>query len=439
MVVLGTPVVLLAESLGANTFQVGLMYSFVFLLLPVQVLATATLPRFGYKKQVLFAWSSRSFFLLIPLAIAFSAPQTENPALVTWLLAAMFFFCFFRSIGTCAIQPWLFDLLPEKLQARYFSSDMAVISIAGVIALVFCSATFQWLPTFQAFTVQYTFALVGAALSVFGLAKLSDVPHPASFGPSRIIKEGPRLLVKPGNFRQYLVFSMVWVVSASAVIPFSIYYLRAEAGMPSELIVFFSAVQSAGGVVGALFIKNRIDRIGVRRVFLIVIALNLGIYLFWTALIISGLSFPKVSGILTYLLPIAYFFIGVAGAGYFTSHLKYLAFVSQKSDRALKVSLQTAVVGFATGMASIGWGLIFKKTGESPTMNLPVFLGYFVFVILIQVLLIPAVRKLKEPDPKVKPLTNSYGIARPIRYIATLPVLRLGKGKSTPARKKSTE
>jgi len=67
MVVLGTPAVLLAESLGANTFQVGLLYSFVFLLLPVQVIATATLPRFGYKKQVIFGWAIRTLFLVIPI------------------------------------------------------------------------------------------------------------------------------------------------------------------------------------------------------------------------------------------------------------------------------------------------------------------------------------------------------------------------------------
>jgi hypothetical protein len=104
-----------------------------------------------------------------------------------------------------------------------------------------------------------------------------------------------------------------------------------------------------------------------------------------------------------------------------------LAFVSENRERALKVSMQTAVVGLATGIASIGWGLLFKKAGATPTMNLSAFLGYFVFIILIQLALIPYIRTLVEPDPGIKPLTNSYGIMRPLRFIATLPVLRRRK------------
>jgi predicted MFS family arabinose efflux permease len=424
MVALGTPAVLLAESLGANTFEVGLLYSFVFLLLPVQVIATATLPRFGYKAQTIFAWSTRTLFLLIPLAIVFFVPEGENRDMVNWLLLAMFLFCFFRSMGTCAIQPWLFDLLPEKLQARYFSTDMAIINVGGVIALVFCSLTFRFLPNYDAFAAQYSFALLGAILCVLSLSKLPTVAKPSSFGPLRIIKEGPGLLVAPGNFRRYLVLSVIWIVSASAVIPFSIYYLKAVASISETNIVLFTAVQSLGGIAGALIMKNRIDRFGIRRSFLIVIILNVFIYLSWVILISAGMTYPHLSKNLIFVLPVTYFLLGAAGATYFSSHLKYLAFVSEKRERALKVSLYAAVVGLATGTASIFWGFLFKQGGETPSMNLPAFLGYFVFIILVQLALVPYIRKLEEPDPSVKPLTNSYGIMRPWRFVATFPVLR---------------
>ncbi len=427
MVVLGTPAVLLAESLGANTFQVGLLYSFVFLLLPVQVLATATLPRFGYKKQVIFAWTARSVFLLIPLFIALSRPESTDPRLVNWFLFSMFCFCVFRSIGTSAMQPWLFDLLPEKLKARYFSTDMAVINVAGVIALVFCSLCFRWLDSYTAFTAQYIFALVGAFVCVVGLAKLPTVAKPESLGPMRIVAEGPKLLFRPGNFRRYLTLSLIWIVSGSAVIPFSIYYLKTEAGLSQTSIVLFSAVQSVGGIIGALIMKSRIDRYGIRRSFLIVILLNLIIYLLWIVLISYSITYPHLRGNLVYVLPFNYLLLGAAGATYFSAHLKYLAFVSENRERALKVSMQTAVVGLATGLASILWGLLFKKAGATPTMNLPAFLSYFVFIVLIQVALVPYIQKLAEPDPNIKPLTNSYGIMRPWRFIATLPVLRRRK------------
>ena len=69
-VALGTPMVLFAERLGASAFAVGLAYSFVFVLTPVQVLATALLPKYGYKRMMLSGWGLRSLFLLPPVALA---------------------------------------------------------------------------------------------------------------------------------------------------------------------------------------------------------------------------------------------------------------------------------------------------------------------------------------------------------------------------------
>jgi hypothetical protein len=46
---IGTPMVLFAEVLGATPLQVGLAYSFVFVLTPLQVLSTPLLSHFGYK------------------------------------------------------------------------------------------------------------------------------------------------------------------------------------------------------------------------------------------------------------------------------------------------------------------------------------------------------------------------------------------------------
>lgn len=423
MVVLGTPAVLLIETLGAGPFQVGLLYSFVFLLLPIQVLATATLPRFGYKKQVIFAWSARAVFVLVPAAIAFRAPVGERPDLVNAMLAAMFLFCFFRSIGTSGVQPWLFDLIPENLHARYFSTDMAVINVGGVITLIFCSLTFTWFEPFTAFSVQYGYAILGAALSVVGLSRLPAVPHPENFGALRILKEGPKLLTRPGHFRHYMILSTIWIVSGSAVVPFSIYYLKAEAGLSQASIVLFSAIQSVGGIAGALIMKSRIDRIGIQRSFLIVLGLNLAVYAGWTFFIVLTMRNPELTRMMIFLLPVNYVLLGASGATYFGSHWKYLAFVTENRERALKVSLHTAVVGLITGFASILWGLLFKQSGAVAAMNLHAFVAYFVCNMLIQLALIPVIRHLKEPDPGIKPITARYAMLR-LRFLTILPDLR---------------
>src|SRR5260221_3512118 len=105
-IAIGTPMVLFAERLGATSFQVGLAYSFVFLLTPVQVAATALLPHFGFKRVSLGGWSARSVFLAIPLGLTLVAPKMDNSWMVHALIWSVFFFCFFRSVGTSAMTTW---------------------------------------------------------------------------------------------------------------------------------------------------------------------------------------------------------------------------------------------------------------------------------------------------------------------------------------------
>src|SRR4051812_18609231 len=89
-IAIGTPMVLFAGELGATSFQVGLAYSFVFLLTPVQVAATALLPRYGFKRVALGGWGARSFFLAIPIVLAALTPTTPRPWMIHTLIWSVF-------------------------------------------------------------------------------------------------------------------------------------------------------------------------------------------------------------------------------------------------------------------------------------------------------------------------------------------------------------
>lgn len=116
---IGTPMVLFAEELGATPFQVGLAYSFVFVLTPLQIVSTALLPRFGFKALMLGGWRTRSFFLGVPVLLAVLAMRGVQ----SWMLGAMiwsvFFFCVFRSIGAASGTSWFYAILPEGVRGRY--------------------------------------------------------------------------------------------------------------------------------------------------------------------------------------------------------------------------------------------------------------------------------------------------------------------------------
>ena len=175
---LGTPLVLFASELGATSFEVGLIYSFVFLLLPVQIIATGFIPIIGYKKQIMLAWIARGSSLLIPLYLSFLAPEEPTRWMVHALILSSFLFCLFRTFGSCALPPMMYAILPDSIRGRYFSTDQAITGLAGIMILLVFSLLFKFAATYTAFLWQYSYALFAVIMTLFFMSRVADPPRP---------------------------------------------------------------------------------------------------------------------------------------------------------------------------------------------------------------------------------------------------------------------
>lgn len=391
MVALGTPMVLLLERLGASPSQVGLAFSAVFLFLPVQIVATATLPRFGYKSQTVASWAVRSLFLFVPFAIALMAPEEGRPWMIYAIIGSIFAFCFLRSIGTCGIMPWLWKLIPAELHGRYFATDQMLIGAAGVGTLFLLAGLFTWLPEYAAFTVAYGVAIAGATLSVLALMRLDDVEKPPPTDLRTIARRTPALLKEPGAFRFYVLYTFLFWLVLSGVAPFLAYYLKNALGLETGLIIGLTAGQFIGGITASSFIRSRLDPIGVRPFYIlsmICYALVLG---FWinhlagVAILATDqvLFLPGVAG--------SFFILGMAGNAFFSSHLKYLPQICPEGERALSVSVHSSVGGLAAGLSPMVWGLMIKDTatGGIESGAFLVYLGVTLGVVMVLGILVP--------------------------------------------------
>ena len=413
MVALGTPLVLLAGQLGASPVEVGLIYSFVFLLLPIQVLATVGLPRFGYKRQMFVAWSSRALFLLIPLWLTLLAPVSPERWMVWALVGSVFGFCFMRALGSCAFMPWLYHLVPDELRGRYFATDQFLSGISGLLTLLFCAALFTWLTPYEAFFWQYTYAIAGAVLAAFFLLRFPPAPAPARTSLGHILRMAPALCFRSGSFRQYLGFMVTSALLMTAFPPFAAYYLKVEAGMPMERIMLLSAVLFTGLIGGAWVLRPRLDRIGVKPVWRIALLLKMLVFLFWMGMVWG------VPGVAVYL-PVAYFVFGISLCFWNSAHLKYLVRVCPEDDQPLAISTHTAVVGFLGGVAPIVWGWVFRETDAMAGLNQTRFLGYLGLAVVGQIVLFAWVRRLTSKHRERPGIQMGMPILRPFRYLAHL-------------------
>jgi MFS family permease len=413
MVALGTPMVLLAGELGASSFQVGLAYSFVFILLPIQILATYTLPRFGYKRQAIFGWGSRGLFLFIPLFLAWLAPAHPEPWMVHLLIASVLLFALFRSTGSCALMPLFYHNLAEDNRGRYFSTDQSVTALSGIFTLLLGAALFKWLPVYDAFLVQYMYAILGTGLSVWFLARIPDAPRPEITRLAEIIQESPRVCIRPSPFRQYLWFMIFNGLISTAFVPLTTYYLKVELMMASERIMLLTAIQYAGAILGTMMMRNRIDHIGAKAVFRISIAAGAAISLYWIALIHN---FPGAR----MLLPVAFFGFGLSISNWVVASLKYLPSVCSQQRQALHVSIHGALVGLVGGMAPILWGFIVRPNDGGAGVNIHAFTLYFCALILVQVGIFFYVPRLTPQYRGREALQLASSILRPFRYMSQL-------------------
>lgn len=413
---IGTPMVLFAEQLGATPFQVGLAYSFVYVLTPLQIVATALLPRYGFKAVMLGGWRTRSFFLGVPAVLAIVALcGIERAWMVHALVASVFFFSVFRSIGSASNISWFLAILPEQLRGRYFASDQFVSAVSGVGTLLASALLFAWLPAYWALLTQYAIALIGSTISYFALKKLPDAERPTSISLRTVLRDTPRHLFSRSVFRGYLWLAVLWAIISTPIPPFAAYYLKVGPRLGAGQIMFFEVLRYFGVMVAAWAIRRRMDALGARIFFLLALALYAAVGVYWWFYLRNGLG--GVVGI-----GAAYFFVGLGVATWTVANLNYLPRIVSTEDRTLAVAIQSAVTSCLGGLAPAVWG-VFLKTGEGATRGFDagVFQWFFVSVIVVSLGLMPWMSRLPEQkDRPVEPIEIGSAILRPFRAVTVL-------------------
>ncbi len=431
---LGTPLVLLATELGATSFEVGLIYSFVFLLLPVQIIATAFIPWLGYKKQIMMAWIARGAALVIPFYLALVAPAEPARWMVEALVLSSFLFCLFRTFGSCALPPMLYAILPDEVRGRYFSIDQAITGAAGIFILLLFSFLFRHVATYTAFAWQYAYGLLAVVMTLYYMARIDDPVRPERTSIREIAAETPKICLRRSPFRQYLIFMLASSLMGTAFVPLKAYYLKAEAGLGMDQILLYTAVQYLGSIIGTIVMRNRIDEVGVKPVFRLSLSLSAGVSTYWFFLV-TGIYPPLQNGLF-----VAYFLFGISSSQWLCAHLKYMPRVCDESKQALHVSVNAAAVGIIGGMAPVIWGFLVKLPGNVPGIRDDRFAFYFVALLVCQLTLLLYVPKLTSRHRNRPSFLIESNITRPFRYLGQIinVVPLQGPGRPGSTGKKST-
>ncbi len=391
-IALGTPMVLFAENLGASTFIVGVVYSFVFLMAPLEVAGSFLLPRFGYKRLMMTCWALRSSFLIPLIWLAWKRPESGEGWALWVFVGGLFLFCFFRSWGNCCFIPWMYAVLPKPQRGSYFGSVQLAVGLSSIGTLFLCSALFQWMDTYEALTIEFSLALFGSILGLVAISALPDAVKPNKISFLDTLSIARSYLLRPSRYRYFLILQLVMTICASSLPPFIAYYLKVEKGMEESGILSLVALQSVGVLFAAYFVKMAIDKSGPRSIFLLSLSLYCATALIWS----SNLN-DLTTGFPIYAT--AYVVMGVAACFWFSANMNYLPLVIDEAHRPFVLAVHSCIVSVASGLSPIIWGFLLKAGSDGlPSINQGWFSVFFIALFLTSIGLIYGFMRVRIPE-----------------------------------------
>jgi MFS family permease len=412
-VAIGAPTTLFMQQLGADSFQLGLVVSWTFLLTPVQVIATAFLPRIGFKRLVLAGWDARAWCLLVPIGLALLAPTERVPWMIYAMTLATFCYSVVRAVGTGSMTTWIYQLVPSDIRGRYWATEQLMAGTAVVGALLCYAGLFAVLPVYRAFLVQYVVAFAAAWLASRHLHALPDVERPKIMNLEKIVTDTPRWITEPGLFRTYLWMSVPLFVLITPIAPFVTFYLRGATGLGNSSILMLTMLTYFGLMAANLVMRSRMDEIGAKPFFRLSYIVHAAIAAGWVLFLVTD-------GRWLILLPVLFFLQGVASGCWISANLNYLAKILPESNRALPVSIHGAVITFLGGCSPVLWGLFLKGGTDGTTLSVPVFIAFFTSLLVGCFVLLALLDSLPEKAGRADPLINGTWLIRPFRSMANL-------------------
>ncbi len=349
-IVLNSPMVLYAKSLGASATVLGILSGMMPLLVIFQIPAAHYLQRTGYKRFVFAGWGTRTLFIfgmaLVPLTGAFLDATTRLALILTLL------FCFnlARGITSCAWLPWISALIPPSLRGRYLARDVACQNIGGLVVFAFSAFCLGAHPGPLQFAVLFGFSAIMGGASLNFLRQVPEGHAPAEIRASSTAVPWREIAAYP-PFRKLVWVSLAWAVAYGGISTFVVAYLKTEGRMVERDIMLVMAAVFVGGLGSLSFMGARLDRLGSKPVLTIAIGAWLLIGAGW--ILMAGKFFaPGLVSVVALL-----FATGLTAAVVDMARMRLLMAVVPRMGRDHFFAYYSVVTNLALGLSPVFWGL----------------------------------------------------------------------------------
>src|ERR1051326_5026991 len=177
-IVLNSPMVLYAKTLGASATVLGIIVGMMPLLVIFQIPAASYIPRLGFKRFVYAGWGTRVLFIFAMALVPLTGGVLDPKNRLALMLMLLFCFNLSRGISSCAWLPWITALVPADLRGKYLARDAGVQNLASFCTFLVAAACLAGEPASWQFAILFAFSAVMGAISLSFLKRIPDAEMP---------------------------------------------------------------------------------------------------------------------------------------------------------------------------------------------------------------------------------------------------------------------
>ena len=412
--VLSSPMVLYARTLGASATVLGIIAGMMPLLVIFQIPAASYIARVGFKRFVYAGWGTRVLFIfgmaLVPLTGGFLDARNR----LALMLMLLFCFNLSRGISSCAWLPWITLLVPPGLRGKYLARDAAVQNSGSFGTFLIAAACLAGEPRPWQFAILFAFSAVTGAVSLMFLKRIPDAEMPADVRSSKTPVPWLEMIQYP-PFKKLLCTIVGWSVAYGGMTAFTVTFLKTEAGMSEGKILLVTSTSFLGGLSSLWLLGSRLDRFGSKPVLTFSFAAWLAVLGGWIA--ISG----GVLAVKLWLLLALQVLMGLLAAVVQMSNTRLAMAIIPVMGRNHFFAIYSVVGNVTLGLAPIAWGLLIDAVGA----HSPFWLGlswnrftiFFAVASLAYVVTLLLARRLDEPEAaSMEELLREVLIQSPQRF-----------------------
>jgi len=354
-IVIGTPLILYAKSIGASSTVLGLLAAATPLMTLLQLPAAKYLPVFGYRRFVLLGWGARtvfSFFIALIPVLGFLDRTTKLALLVFCILV----FNMMRGAASAAWMPWIALLIPEEARARFLSRDQLFMFSGSLLAVLVSAFLIGGEVAAYEFSLVFLLSGLAGSVALYFIKKIPDVHAPDAVQQSSQPVHWKTIFLYP-PFLALLLFNILFVFEVGSLGVFTVQYLRDLPGFNDAVVLYISCLSFMGSLLVLPFVGGWLDRFGNKAVLFVSLLLFGTVILGWFSLA-AGLLSPQ-SGVVLLIN----FLAGVAGAGFNVANSRMAFAIMPQAGRDHFFALFSVITSLGLGASPVLWGISLDYIG----------------------------------------------------------------------------